>query len=524
MPYYSLPIPLFNPMFNITASNRKWWVLIATSSSLAMVFLDQSALPIALPTIQRELGLSAALLQWVVNAYLLALAVFIILGGKLGDRLGHRKIFSTGVIIFISSSILCALAPTGLWLVVSRVLQGVGGALMIPSSSPLFRTIVPANEFGKMVGLYVSIASIFLILGPTLGGFFSAYLNWRWIFWINFPVALISILITIFVIPKDVPHEKPEKFFDWLGFVTLSLSLICLVFALMQGATLGWTSTSIVSCFIVGFLALLIFVRCQLQHPTPFVDFALFKDVCISRCILTISVMQIVYISIIFWAMFMQYALHLPPQKAGIYLLSAQVPVLFFSTIAGKMLDRFGPRLPVSLGAGLIGIACLWIAIFSWQLQFKWLFPAFVLFGAASPLVSIGIMSTAISQAPAEKRGVVSGVLGAARQVGGSLGLAVLVALIMNITDRHILAWLQTNGSDFPGLHSEQLHALLVGTPLPASLHLSAAQITVAHTAIINAYTWGFSCIMFFVTLMAFCGVWVARKLPSIPQKDKKLT
>ncbi len=166
----------------IASSKRKWWVLAAASSALAMIFVDQSALPIALPSIQRELHFSPDALAWVINAYLLALAVFIILGGKLGDKFGHRNLFLIGMLVFIISSILCAMTPVPGWLIVARALQGLGGALMMPSSSPLFRTTVTANEFGKMAGLYVAIASVFLIIGPSLGGFLTTYLSWRWIF------------------------------------------------------------------------------------------------------------------------------------------------------------------------------------------------------------------------------------------------------------------------------------------------------------------------------------------------------
>jgi len=503
-----------------TLSQRKWWVLAATSSALAMIFLDQSALPIALPSIQRELGLSSALLQWTINAYLLALAVFIILGGKLGDKLGHRTVFLSGMILFIASSISCAVAPTGMWLVASRALQGAGGALMMPSSSPLFRTIVGPNEFGKMVGLYVSIASIFLILGPTLGGFLTAYLSWRWIFWINFPIALAAILITVCVIPQDVKRSLQEKIFDWRGFVSLSIFIICLVFAFMQGQSLGWTSAIILSCFAVSLTALAIFINTERHHPAPFVDFSLFKNACITRCVLVLTLIQVAYMSIIFWAIFLQNTLFLSPEKTGVYLLAAQVPILFCSAVAGRVLDRFGPRLPVTLGTAILTFSCLWIAIFSWQHQFLWLFPAFVLFGIGSPLISIGVMSTVISAAPAEKRGIVSGIVSAARQIGSAVGLAVLVALVLNITHYDMLHWLKNSSGTLAHLHVNQLSALLTGTPLPANLHLSSAEIAVAHAAAIKAYTLGFSCVMFFATIFSFASFWVARKLPNSPAKE----
>lgn len=503
----------------LTSSQRKWWVLAATSGALSLIFLDQSALPVALPTIQRELDLSLALSPWVMNAYILVLAVLIILGGKLGDRWGHRRLLLSGMSLFVIASILCAVAPTGEWLVVSRALQGAGGALMMPSSGPLFRTVVDANEYGKMIGIYVSIASVFLIVGPSLGGLLTAYLSWRWIFWINFPVALAAILITIFVIPPDVEHPLREKTFDWLGFFSLTLFVTCLVFAFMQGGALGWTSPIIISCFVLSPLALIVFLKAGQRHPTPFVDLALFKDACIARCTFIMMLIQMAYMSIIFWAIFLQNTLFLSPLKTGIYLLAAQVPVLFFSNVAGRMLDRFGPRLPVTLGIGMIAISSLWIAIFSWQHAFIWLFPALLLFGMGSPLVSIGVMSTVVSAARAEKRGIVSGVIGAARQIGGAVGLALLVALVVHITEYGMSQWLSSDGNIFPNLHVGQLNALLNGTPLPEQLHLSLVETTAAHTAAIHAYTLGFSGMMCVVTAFAFISLWIASKLPNEPLK-----
>jgi len=502
---------LFSP------SARKWWVLAAGSASLAMVFLDHSAVPVALPSIQRELGLTTDLLQWVMNAYVLALAVLIILGGKLGDKFGHRRIFLYGMIIFIISSVLCAAAPGGMWLIASRVLQGVGGALMIPTVSPLMRATMGNAEFNKMVGFYVSIASVFLVLGPTLGGFLTTYLSWRWIFWINFPIALMAILITIYIIPEDVMSKIREKGFDWLGFFTLSLSLICLVFALMQGETLGWGSVTILGCLGISLLALAIFISIQRHHPAPFVDLSLFKNGCISRCVIVIGLIQIAYMSIIFWAMFLQYAFMLSAVQAGFFLLAAQVPVIFSSPLAGKMLNHYGPRKPVALGALLIAISTAWIGVVAGENSSWWLLPALIIFGIGSPMVSIGVMSTVISVAPEEKRGVTTGVVSAARQIGGAVGLAILAALVLSISMGDMYQWLQSTTGALAQLTVHQLNELLNGTPLPASLNLTVEEIVTANDIAVNAYTHGFSYAMFFVALVSFFGFFIAVKLPNQP-------
>lgn len=495
-------------------SNRKWWVLTACSCSLAMIFLDQSALPIALPSIQRELNFSAGLLNWVMNAYMLAMAVLIVLGGKLGDKFGHRNLFLSGMLVFIASSILCAAAPSAAWLIVGRVMQGVGAAFMMPSSSPLLRTIIGPGDFGRMAGLYVAIASIFLIIGPSLGGFFTAYLSWRWIFWINFPVAVFAALIVICVIPKDITGKAPATGFDWRGFLTLTLGIMALVYVLMQGQALGWGSVTALSCIAVSIAAFLLFIYVEKRQQHPFIDLAMFKDDCFTRCVAIISALQIVFMSIIFWAMFLQYSLSLSPQKTGILLLAAQIPVLFSSPLAGRLLDRYGPKWQVSLGSLMISMASLWIAVFCWQHNFWWLFPALVTFGLASPMVNIGTITTVISSAQPEKRGIASGIISLARQVGGSVGLAILVAIISNVTYYNMSHWLAQAGGVLTQLNVTDLNGLLAGQALPVA-GLTKAQIQQAHTAAVNAYTLAFSCGMFMVALVAFLGFLAATKLPS---------
>jgi EmrB/QacA subfamily drug resistance transporter len=502
-----------NPTIN---KNMKWWVFFAVAGSLAMIFADQSALPVALPSIQRELHLTPVALQWVLNSYLLALAVFIILGGKLGDKLGHRKIFLTGMIVFIVSSIGCALSPNGTVLIISRALQGVGGALMMPSSSPLFRSVVGPHEFGKMAGLYVSFASVFLMLGPTLGGFLTAYLSWRWIFWINFPLAFVAILITIFIIHKDDPaHHGFEKGFDWLGFAVLTVFLCTLVFALMQGNELGWSSPWILGCFAIAAITIVWFIRLEQRHAVPFVDLKLFHNDSLSRCVWIITLLQMAYMTIVFWPLYLQYALLLPPQQVGILLLSAQVPMFFMAPVGGRLLDKFGPRLPVRCGAFLMLIGCVWLAMVAPMLNTFWLLPGLIIFGLGSPMLTISIMSTVVSVVDVEKRGIASGLVSAGRQVGSSISLAIVTVAMVGINHQYLTHWLSNASGALRHISLPQLDALLTNTAMPSPLALSAEQQQLAHQATIAAYSVGFSAIMLLAgiaLLLIFLG---AKKLPN---------
>jgi len=502
-------------MTPIFSKRVKWCVFFACSSSLAMIFADQSALPVALASIQRELHMSALELQWVVNSYLLTLAVFIILGGKLGDRYGHRKLFLTGIILFIASSIGCALSPNGSSLIISRAVQGVGGALMIPSASPIFRHVFGQRDFGKMVGLYLAFASIFMMLGPTLGGFLTAYLSWRWIFWINFPLAMVAIIITLFIMPHDDENRDLNKGFDWAGFILLSVSLCAGVFALMQGNSLGWLSPLVVGCFLLTAVCLVWFIRVERRQNTPFVELALLNDRVFSGCVWMILLLQIAYISLIFWPLFLEYVLQLPPQKVGILLLAVQVPVFFVAPIAGRLLDRFGPYLPVRCGSLLMLMGSLWIATLAHHDTFAWLMPGLILFGIGSPMATMCVMSTVGALARPEKRGTASGLISASRQIGSVLGLAMLSTLMLGLNHYYLLRWLGKTSGKLAELHLSQLDALLTNTaPAATAMALTAQQQQVAHEAAARAYTFGFSGLMLIAALALLIVFFLAKRLP----------
>ncbi|MBX9744073.1 MAG: MFS transporter, partial [Chlamydiales bacterium] len=196
--------------------HHKWLALGALIPAIAMVFVDQAVLPVALPTIQEHLGATHTQLWWCINSYLLVSAVLMLAGGKLGDSIGYRKTFMIGMLIFAVSSALCGISFHVDWLIGSRALQGVGAALMIPASSPLIMSLFSQKERGKAIGINVSISSLFLVLAPLIGGYFTEVLSWRWIFWINLPLALVGLIL----IPLFIPHSSPKKqHFDLFGFL-----------------------------------------------------------------------------------------------------------------------------------------------------------------------------------------------------------------------------------------------------------------------------------------------------------------
>lgn len=499
---------------NITANHRKWWVILGTSLALGMIFVDMSALPIALPSIQSNLGASQNALHWIMNAYLLSFAVLIILGGKLGDRVGHRKVFMSGSGLFIFSSVLCAIAPESEWVIVARILQGVGGALMMPAASPLFRSVVEPEEIGKMAGIYVSIASVFLIMGPTLGGFLTEYLSWRSIFWINVPLGFISIAIVWLIVPRDQP-TKIKISFDWSGFSWSTIALVTLVYGLMEGATLGWSSPIIIGCLGISLMAILIFFYAIREKKHPFIDLKLFKNHHFAYSIYILMIMQCVFMATVFWAIFFQDMLKLSAAKAGMLMLAAQAPLFFSSHAAGRMFDRYGPRFPSRIGALLLTVSSLWMAVFCWTSNYWWLFPGLLLFGVGTPFINLTNISSVVSSVPASQRGMASGISSAVRQIGGAVGLALLGAM-MNQVSLWQLKNVLPHGIESVGRLEEQISQVLSYHVAYLETHPVAQALyhTVQH-----AYTFAFCLMMVFVTVLSLTIVILSSKLPNHPIK-----
>lgn len=497
-------------MSNLSPNARKWWVIFAASTALAMIFVDLSALPVALPSIQRELHVSQSMLNWVVNAYLLSLATLIILGGKMGDKYGYRRVFMGGMLLFILSSILCAAAPSGEWLIAGRVLQGIGGAFMMPNSSPIFRAIVKPEEIGRTAGIYVSIASVFLLLGPSVGGLLTEYVSWRGIFWINFPLALAGILITWLIVPIDTPAKRVETF-DWRGFILMTVCLVSLVYIFMEAPVQGWTSVTILSIAAIFIVSAFAFFHATKKHPYPFFDLMLFRDTHFSSSIYVLMLTQCIFMGTVFWAIFLQYSLGLSAAKAGMMMLATQAPIFLVSHAAGRLFDRYGPRLPTCIGIGCVAISMLWVAIFAWQHNFWWLFPGFLILGCGGPLINLSNMSSIISAAPAEKRGIASGIASATRHIAGCVGLAIVGSIIAGLSHYEFTNAMAHANSDIAKFSNLQLDAVL-GHSVTSLAH--SPQADAIYQIAKQSYTFAFSIAMMITFLLAILAFWVAQKLP----------
>jgi EmrB/QacA subfamily drug resistance transporter len=417
----------------ITDENRKWWTLGAMCFALFMIMLDNTVVNVALPSIQRDLGASISGLEWTINGYTLSFAVLLATGGRLGDIFGRRRMFLFGVVIFAFSSATAGLAQGATDLVASRVLQGVGAALMMPGTLSIITDAFPAHERGKAMGTWAGVSALALAVGPVLGGFLTEHVSWRAIFYLNIPVAIGAVTATLFAVRESRDNTVGREV-DYLGVATLTTALTALVLALVEGNSWGWGSAGIVGLLATAILAGVAFVFAELRVNVPMVEFRFFANrnflgAVVVALIITFAMMGVFF----FLALYMQDILRYSPLEAGVRFLPATLMIVGVAPVAGRLADRFGPRWLIVAGL-LILTASLYtfsgIAVDSGYLD---LLPGFMLLGIGIALTMSPMTSAAMNAVAVEKAGIASGVLSMFRMVGGSLGIAVSGAIFQSV-------------------------------------------------------------------------------------------
>lgn len=401
---------------------QKWFGLLALTPAIAMVFTDQTVLPVALPTIQKHLGASNLALWWCINSYLLISAILLLAGGKIGDRVGYRTTFIWGMIIFAISSALCGLSFNASWLIGARALQGVGAALMIPASTPLLMSLFPPNERGKATGINVSVSSLFLIFGPLMGGYFTQALSWRWIFWINLPLAVLGLILVLFFIPRS---PKREQKFDFWGFSFFVISSSCLIVVIMQGGQWGWSSLASVSLLILCLISAFFLFWREKRSGYPFIDLSLFRHPIYKAVNISIFATQFVLMVTVYRAIFFQDVLEWSPLKSGTIFFITSLPVFFMAPVGGWLADKSGSKVTIAVGFIFLIYSFFWLAFFVESSLFMLLL-AFVAFGIGVPLIFTPSYSSTMNAIPPEKAGVAFGILATVRCLSASLGVAII--------------------------------------------------------------------------------------------------
>ena len=474
----------------ITDANRKWWTLGAMCFALFMIMLDNTVVNVALPSIERDLGATVSSLEWTVNGYTLAFAVLLATGGRLGDIFGRRLAFLIGVVLFSASSATAGLAPDTTSLVVSRVVQGIGGALMMPATLSIVTNAFAPSERGKAIGTWAGVSALALAIGPVLGGFLTEDVSWRAIFFINIPVGVGAVLASLFAVRESRDHTVGREV-DYAGVATLTPALTALVLALIEGNSWGWGSTSIVALLATSAVMLAAFVLVELRVSAPMVEFRLFASRnFVGANLIALIVSFAMFAQFFFLALYMQNILGYSPLQAGLRFLPATLMIVAVAPIAGRLTDRIGARIPIATGLSLVTAAMLWLTQVDASTSYGDLLPSFVLMGIGMAL-TMSPMSTAAMNAVTEaKAGIASGILSMNRMVGATLGVAVIGA-VFQAAARSRLNELLAGAGLTAGQRSDIAHGLGGGqSVLPAGVDQSqAAQVaSAAHNAFIDAF------------------------------------
>jgi len=435
--------------------DKKFLVLTAMIFAVAMTFIDQTIVSIAVPKIQSELHLSINGVQWVVNAYLLALAATFTFGGRLADMVGHRRMVVIGILTFALASTACGLTPKGsyaaAWIITWRVIQGIGGAIMYPAALAIVVSAFPVRERGRALAVFFGVAGGLTAVGPILGGYLSEW-TWRAIFWVNVPVALVALILTF--IARPVTQNRPGRL-DVSGLVLVSGGVGLLVFGLQQTQVWGWANATTISSMVAGVVLLVVFVLAELRVRQPLIDVRLFRIRAFAVENIVLFTAMIAFIPIFFFAsVYAQVALGDGPQEAGLYLL------VFFAGFApgvqvgGRRLDKLGAKGVVMAGCVISAAGfALWASrVTHLSLGQQWYFIVIAGFGIG---LMLGPANTdAINQVGRLSYGEATGITQTVRNFGASFGLAALGTLLVTVERNHLVTRLQGLGLPGGAAHS----------------------------------------------------------------------
>jgi EmrB/QacA subfamily drug resistance transporter len=402
--------------------------------AVAMMSIDQTIVSIAAPTIQRELGLTSTGLQWVINGYLLALAAFFALGGKVSDVLGHRRMVLIGTVGFAAASVLCGATPSGSaaqsWLIAARVLQGAFGALLFPAALAIVFNAFAARERGKALALFFGISGALTSLGPIAGSFLLPW-TWRAIFWINVPVALVALWLTWRARLEETRRVTP---IDWRGAILVSVGMGLAVLGLQQSSHWGWSSLATWACLAAGLVLLAMFVRFELRQRNPLIDVRIFAHRGFSADNVVMALAYGCFLPLFFFAsVYAQVVLGYNAGKTGLYILVIFIGFAVATQLGGRILDRRGARPAALVGSALGAVGFyLWAGHLHESLGQQW--PWIILASAGIGFVLTPVTTDAVNRAPSGSYGEVTGVTQTVRYFAASLALAILGSVLINQT------------------------------------------------------------------------------------------
>jgi EmrB/QacA subfamily drug resistance transporter len=408
---------------------------VAVSFGLFMIMLDNTVVNVALPSIQRSLSADQSELEWVVVSYALTFATFMLTGGKLADYFGRRRLFVMGLAIFALASLACGLAPNAGFLIGARAVQGLGAAIMNPATLGIITATFPPRQRGMAIGIWAGVSAMALAIGPLLGGLITDHIDWSWIFFVNVPVGVLGIVVARWAIDesRDTSHEQR---LDLPGLATSAIGLFALTYGLIEANSYGWTSLRILAIFAVAATALAAFVLLERHQRIPMLDLTLFRDSTFTGANLTMLLVSLAMFGIFFFnSLFLQNVLGYSATQTGAVFLPMTLLIILVAPWAGRYSDKVGSRWLVGGGMTLVSLSLVLFAQLDVGSTFWNILPGLLSGGLGMALVMTPTTAAAMAAVEVDKAGVGSAVLNSSRQVGGSLGIAVMGAIVASQVD-----------------------------------------------------------------------------------------
>jgi EmrB/QacA subfamily drug resistance transporter len=410
---------------------RKWWVLVAMVFGLFMPMLDSLVVNVALPTIQRKLGAGVSELQWIIDAYTLTFATFMLTGGTLADKFGRKRFFIAGLIVFSIGSLLCGLATNMSELIAFRAFQGIGGSLLLPGSLAIISATFQGRERGAAIGIWSAMSGVAVAVGPLVGGYLVQNVNWQSIFFINVPIGIVAVVLTYFVV-QDSRDSSGSRRLDPGGALTGTLGLFFLVYATIEGNARGWTDNLILGSYALAAVFLAAFVWIEMHRESPMLPLSLFRNPTFSASIGTaIAVFFALFGMTFFISLYLQNVVGYDPVATGIRMVPFTVMLLLIAPVAGRLSDRYGSRWFMAGGTALLGgglAMALRMEVGSSYATV--ILPSMVMMGAGMALTMAPLSSAVMGSVEPRRAGVASATQTTSQQIGGVFGIALLGAVV----------------------------------------------------------------------------------------------
>ena len=481
------------------------WILAATILGSSMVFIDGTVVNVALPILQTALGATAVEVQWIVEAYALFLAALLLVGGSLGDLLGRRRIFAAGVVLFTVASMACGLSPNVTALIIARAVQGVGGALLTPGSLAIISASFSSDERGRAIGTWSGFTAITAAIGPVLGGWLVQNASWRWIFFINLPLALIVLAITWTKVPES--RDDLAKGIDWKGACLATVGLGAITYGLLTAGSSGLGRIDVLGPLAVGVVALIAFVLVEIRSPAPMVPLHLFRSRAFSGANLLTLLLYAALGGVLFFMPFDLIQVNgYSPTAAGLSFLPFILIMFVLSRWSGGLVTRFGSRPPLVIGP-IIAAAGFVLLTRTGTNGSYWttFFPAIVVLGLGMAISVAPLTTTVMSAVEERHSGLASGINNAVSRTASLLAVAVLGIVVLATFSRSLDQRVAALG--LPPEAQQQLkaeHVRLAAAEVPSGLN-DEMQASV-RAAIDDAFVSGFRLAMLIGAGMALAG------------------